>query len=121
MALLTAELFSRLHSELLKSRGFKKVGNRSERKIGKLHQAIVLFSSRFHSAENMDFTLEYRVSHEDFFHLYFPDIAFPGLSEKFMPLLSWRRVPGVFHPDPWWHLSSANADAVFDAVLASAK
>ena len=112
-------IFAKLHSELLKPLGFRKVSTRSEVTAGQLHQAVVCHSSRFNSSFDIDFTLELRVGHEAFFHLYRPGEAFPGLGEKsFMPLLSWRLTEENSSNDKWWHLRGMNeVEEVQEEVL----
>ena len=112
-------IFSALHSELLKPLGFRKTSTRSELSLSPLHQAVACHSSRFNSSQEIEFTLELRVGHEGFLHLYQPGAAFPGLGEKsFMPLLSWRLTEDASLNDKWWHLrGGTELEAVREEVL----
>ena len=103
------EVFRRLHASLLKPRGFRKVSAHSERAVGHVHQAVACFSSRFNTSERATFTLEFRVSHEAFFHLYYPGKQFPGLGEKsFMPLVTWRPTEPHTNAERWWVIESTH-------------
>lgn len=113
-----SELFQCLHAEVLKRIGFRRQSTRSERALGPLHQAVVCVSSRFNSLESIDFSLELRVGHEAFFRLFQPGKPFPGLNEKFGPLLSWRLRDPITGNEKWWHLSgSADLKRTSDEVI----
>ena len=112
-------IFAKLHSELLKPLGFRKVSTRSELAAGPLHQAVVCLSSRFNSSLSINFTIELRVGHDAFFHLYRPGEPFSGLGEKsFMPLLSWRLSNENATIDKWWNLRGmSEVEEVQEEVL----
>jgi len=97
------KIFSTLHVCYLKSLGFRKRSARSERAVGKLHQAVVCLSSRFNSDDDVSFTLEVRLAHEDYFHLFRPAVPFPGLGEHVMPLWTFRPKDPEHGGEKWWN------------------
>jgi hypothetical protein len=93
-----------IHADVLKPLGFKKQGQRSERSVGQLHQAVACFSSRWNSDENVSFTLEFRATHVAFFRLLQPKVPFSGLTEACGPRVSWRLRHPFAAGAKWWTL-----------------
>lgn len=96
------EIFSAFHRKYLKQLGFQKRSSRSERAIGKLHQCVACFSSRFNSADEVKFTLEVRLNHEDYFHLFRPRVTFSGMGESLAPLWHGRPKNLANAGVKWW-------------------
>jgi hypothetical protein len=84
------KLFSRLHTAVLKSNGFKKSGHWSVKSSPPFHWAVYLRASRFGTSSEAIFWLDLTVFHEDFTRLVTGARAFPGCKESTLGLVNER-------------------------------
>jgi hypothetical protein len=75
------ELFSELHSEVLKPAGFRKKGAWSIRECGEVTQSFYLRSSRFSSKTEAPFWIDVQVFSERYHQLLFAPSPYKGPSE----------------------------------------
>lgn len=76
------DLFSELHSEVLKPRGYKKSGHWSTKKSGDFVFAVYLRASRWSNSNQTDFWFDLKVFHEGWHHLFTGEKTLPKLRES---------------------------------------
>jgi hypothetical protein len=91
------ELFSRLHSDVLKSRGFKKRGHWAIRDFGTHAQSFYLRASRFGRSDEAIFWIDLQIFSAAWLELVFPDRVYKGPAEG-TPSLFLRELGGWMQP-----------------------
>ena len=105
------ELFSRLHAEVLKERGFKKRGHWATRDFGTHVQSFHLRASRFGGREGAIFWIDVQVVSETWLKLVFPERVYKGPAEG-TPSLFLRELGSWMDPPQASHRISREADLV---------